>query len=376
VILWFPKQPSNLIKITHSPLLAPIFVWSAITLGWAVIATHSAAAPNEEGNSGQNTASATPFSFNDTIFKITANNNDLFPEGAIIKASGAQIDTNGFNARINLSIVHDGSLGSALDGGLTKLGAGSLSLGGENTFTGKTLVSEGTLLVNNVHGSGLGKSTVTVRSGATLAGVGSFSGSVKIEKGGILAPGDSLQGLTGGGLVLDDGAVFSVDLDSSAIEGTEADIFIATDIVLSLSNPPYGLTVGKGVELKVADLARSPMPFPAGRVLSIINYTGDWSRGVFTLNGKPLNEGEIFTAGLTQWKINYTSYTGGGNFSDKHRAGSFVNITAQPGAVKGDSMGSTIYMVAGGISILVASILLFLKRRSKIAPNYRQEEEV
>ena len=50
---------------------------------------------------------------------------------ASIKAGGAIIDTNGFNITIGQPLLHDASLGLTPDGGLTKLGNGTLKLTGQ-----------------------------------------------------------------------------------------------------------------------------------------------------------------------------------------------------------------------------------------------------
>ena len=45
-----------------------------------------------------------------------------------VKAGGAIIDSNGFNIGALLPLLHDPALGGTPDGGLTKLGGGTLSL--------------------------------------------------------------------------------------------------------------------------------------------------------------------------------------------------------------------------------------------------------
>jgi hypothetical protein len=74
---------------------------------------------------------------------------------------------------------------------LTKLGAGTLVLTGDNSYWNRTTVSAGTLLVNNTTGSGTGPSPVTV-DGATavLGGTGTVGGLIDVQNNGTLAPGD------------------------------------------------------------------------------------------------------------------------------------------------------------------------------------------
>ncbi len=80
-------------------------------------------------------------------------------------------------------------LGDGFNLALIKQDAGAWTLSGNNTYTGPTTVSAGTLLVNGTH---TGTGAYTVNSGATLGGTGSIGGPTTIHDGAFLAPGESI----------------------------------------------------------------------------------------------------------------------------------------------------------------------------------------
>ena len=88
-----------------------------------------------------------------------------------------------------LAINHSGTftLAQSIDGqgGLTQNGAGITLLSANNTYTGDTTISQGTL---EVDGS-IASSTVTINNGGTLSGTGSVGNTV-IEQGGTLTAKD------------------------------------------------------------------------------------------------------------------------------------------------------------------------------------------
>jgi autotransporter-associated beta strand protein len=79
---------------------------------------------------------------------------------------------------------------------IEKIGAGTWTLTGSNSFTGGMTVSAGTLQVNNTAGSATGTNQVFVATGATLSGGGIIGGLTALDDGAILAPGNPFGTLT------------------------------------------------------------------------------------------------------------------------------------------------------------------------------------
>jgi autotransporter-associated beta strand protein len=81
----------------------------------------------------------------------------------------------------NLSTTFSGTIQNS--GSIGKVGSATLTLSGASTYTGKTTVNEGTLVVSNISGSATGTGAVTVTAG-TLGGSGTITGGVTIGTGG------------------------------------------------------------------------------------------------------------------------------------------------------------------------------------------------
>jgi autotransporter-associated beta strand protein len=167
-------------------------------------------------------------------------------------------------------------------GGLTKAGAGTLTLAADNSYTGPTTVNAGTLLVNgNQPGS-----SVTVRDGATLGGAGRVGTAVVL---GTLGPGGPGPGvLTTHHVIFDIGSSFRVKLNGTD-PGTGYDQLNAVGSV-PLSGSPR-LEVALGFVPNVGD------------TFTIIRCTGGGVCGTFA--GLP--DGATLVAEDTPFRVHYTA---------------------------------------------------------------------
>lgn len=127
--------------------------------------------------------------FNGGVLKAGADNASFLPAFTIstniIQSGGAIIDDGGFAVTIAGQLIHDASLGSTIDGGLTKLGSGTLTLTTNETYIGPTVINAGTLALS---GSGSLLNTalsntpsIFVNSGAVFDVGGTTSGSFVIN---------------------------------------------------------------------------------------------------------------------------------------------------------------------------------------------------
>ena len=162
--------------------------------------------------------------------------NTFAPSSAFTVASGATLDLGGFNQAIgslagagvvtnsggSLAVLTEGGNNASTefsgvikdDGptGLTKTGAGTLTLSGTNTYTGPTDVNAGVL---EVTGSIATSSLTTVMGSATLTGAGAV-GATTVNSGGVFAPGSGAPGSSMkvlGALAFNTGTTYQVQVN-------------------------------------------------------------------------------------------------------------------------------------------------------------------
>lgn len=114
--------------------------------------------------------------------------------GKTFTITGDLVSNSGATPGLGWSLGGAGNLtitGSINDAGvanptsITKFGAGILTLAGANTYTGTTLVDNGTLLINGTAGKG----DIVVGPLGSLGGVGKIGGDIAFAAGGSLQPG-------------------------------------------------------------------------------------------------------------------------------------------------------------------------------------------
>jgi YVTN family beta-propeller protein/autotransporter-associated beta strand protein len=124
--------------------------------------------------------------FNGGTLKATG---DLVTSRTIsLLARGGTIDTNGFNATFSGNIINSGSL--------IKMGAGTLILLGNNTYTGGTTISAGTLQLGN--GGAIGSILGNVTNNGTLA----FNRSDTVTFAGLISGSGNLSQIGSGTTIL------------------------------------------------------------------------------------------------------------------------------------------------------------------------------
>jgi fibronectin-binding autotransporter adhesin len=151
---------------------------------------------------------------------------------AQVRDGGAVIDSNGLNVTISQDLIHSGIGGdNATDGGLTKNGAGTLTLSGANSYNGTTIVAQGTLLVTGSTDAG---GLIHVSPLATLAGSGSV-GNVTVDGGAVLSPGApasnhfSMQDLTLGNTSV---LAFELDAPSAGVSLDNDYLMVSGNLIL------------------------------------------------------------------------------------------------------------------------------------------------
>ena len=133
-----------------------------------------------------------------------------------ILEGGGTINTNNLAVTIASPILHGGT--AAVDGGLTKVNGGTLTLNGVNTYTGATMIGAGTIAFGNtaaqtISGNISGAGAISqIGSGATtITGTNSYSAGTTIGAGTIITNNAAaLGGSTAGQVAINSGGTLNV----------------------------------------------------------------------------------------------------------------------------------------------------------------------
>jgi autotransporter-associated beta strand protein len=192
-------------------------------------------------------------------------------------------------------------------GGLAKVDAGTLSIWSASSYAGATDVYSGTLVVN---GSTSSNATTTVASGATLGGKGAIAGAVTVS--GTLAPGDSIESLSTGALIMSSGSTLAYE--ANAPGGLGADLIVANG-ALALNNVT--------LDLSAATLHTG---WIAGTKITLISYTGT----AITSGFAGYVDDTQYAFGSNNWLFDYNDTSSGANFQSEASGTSFVTMTLIP----------------------------------------------
>ena len=194
--------------------------------------------------------------------------------------------------------LSDGGEAGGVGGSLAKVGTGSLTLTGDNGYTGGTTVSEGSLIVANHFGSGTGPGPVQVDAGQ-IGGAGMIAGTLTIGSGSgsgaALVPAlKSSQRVT---MVIVSGLTFNPDGTYSY--GVNTNQGLADSVVAN------GVTIDPGAHFVLVSQG-SGILAPGTVFVAIDNTSATAISGNF--NG--LTEGSTITAGNNTYEVSYAGGDG------------------------------------------------------------------
>ncbi len=266
---------------------------------------------------------------------ITFNGGTLQNTASFMTMRAVTLDAGGGTFRTDADLTVNGDIGG--NGGLTKTGTATLTLGGNNTFDGPTIIAEGTLVAAEPYALSQ-FSDLTVNAGATLrvdspngaAGAGSLAGagSVVIEVDSVLIVGMNDHDSTFSGSITGGGSLEKFGLGTLTLTGTSSiggelivccgtlDISGGSFTAAGPTSVAIGtLTVTNGGRLETSDLFVEDTMRVTGTGSTVIvhNFTligGPFYPGTLTISGGGLVDSRI-SAGIGDGSS--VTVTGGGS---------------------------------------------------------------
>lgn len=226
-------------------------------------------------------------------------------------------------AVVSTTITLTGDDATTSVGGVTKTGTGTLVFTAVNTYTGATVVQEGTLRLGSA-GSINASPTVTVASGATLD-VASVSGGFSVKSGQTLQGGGTVSGAT----TINSGAVLSVgttggDLTQTLTVSGSLTLANGSSTVFDLGTPTFtstdnfgGNAVGSSGYISYIQAYATTLTGDHDRLISTGTITQNTGAVITVLpNGTTFANGQIFN--LVDWQ---TAFNVSSNLGSNYRTG-------------------------------------------------------
>ena len=268
--------------------------------------------------------------FDGGALKLGASFNLAATRQIALNGGGGTIDTDTFDTTISQGITGGG--------GLTKIGAGSLTLTGTSTYSGATTVSGGKLLVNG----SIASSNLTVDAGATIGGNGTLGNTIV---NGTLSAGSSPGKLTvAGDLTLGAGSTSLFELGAPGVVGGPLNdlVHVTGNLTLggTLLTPGAvsgyyrlfnvdGSVSGSYSSLPASATIQTAIPHQVNLFIQNGNQIVQfWDGGDAVGNGTVDGGAGTWSAGGTNW----TGAPGAANFNDQWR-GSVAVFTGTGGLV-------------------------------------------
>ncbi|WBM69307.1 autotransporter outer membrane beta-barrel domain-containing protein [Buttiauxella sp. WJP83] len=197
---------------------------------------------------------------------------------------------------LNLSDIISGVI-SGVNGGLAKIGSGTLTLTGDNTYTGSTAVQQGVLLVNGNQQAATGD--VTVDALSTLGGAGTSGGKVTVADNAHLAAGADLASvgvLTLGGLTLANNAQVDFQFGQAFTPGGTLNDLININGDLNLDGK-LNITQTPGGVFNVG-------------LYRVFNYTGNLINNIMDIGTAPDAADDLYVQTSIAGQVNLVNRTG------------------------------------------------------------------
>jgi len=271
---------------------------------------------------------------------------------------------------VNMTLADPGSVGGTA-GGVNKLGAGTLSLTKQATYTGGTTVTAGMLSLDaNGGGSGLIRGVVTVKSGATLrlnandvTGYNTGADRVSIinlEEGGVMDTNTTLNQTLGSAVINMTGAQIT------GISGSNLDFFAGGSALNTLASSTSSVISGTKINLRQTSVTITVADGGAADDLSVSSLIYGNSLVKAGAGTMTLTNANTYT-GSTTVNAGTLKLGAGGSIS------SSPSITLTPGAIldgttAGFSVGATQTLVAGRTSSPAADVLGDLTLAGTLSP--------